>query len=555
METRTCNRCTNTFTLDENDVSFYAKMKVPTPTVCPDCRFKMRALWRNEMSLYSGQKCGSCGKGIVTMYNPKSPYTVYCNECYRGDSWDPKSYGQDYDFSRPFFDQLRELMIRVPKNALYSTTGAGQNVNSEFTNYMGGLKNCSMCFNTTSTEDSMYCRGITYSTNVFDSYFGIKLDRCYETVNTQNSATTTQAKNAVGCVDCHFIENSSGCTNCFGCINIRNKSYCWLNTQLTREEYLEKLSEVLGSFSKMEAFKKEFEALCMTVPHRDTNNLKVVDSIGDYLSECKNVKYSFEIITGEDCKWNFASREIKDSYGTLGYGIKSELLLEVTATGYASQIIGSWACELSQELQYCLSCFPSDKNLLGCDSMRNSQYFILNKQYTKEEYEKIFNHVVEELTGLGIYGLMLPPELAPFAYNETVGQDNFPMTKEEVLKAGFRWEDDIQMTRGKETMQPQEIPDHIKDVPETILNEVLRCTSCERNYKITAQELQFYQRMLMPIPRQCFYCRHHNRVVRRGPYKFWDRNCAHCGKGITTNYSPERPEIVYCESCYQQEVI
>jgi hypothetical protein len=123
------------------------------------------------------------------------------------------------------------------------------------------------------------------------------------------------------------------------------------------------------------------------------------------------------------------------------------------------------------------------------------------------------------------------------------------------LKAGFRWEDDIQMTKGKETLLPENIPDHIKDVQDSITNEILKCISCERNYKITAQELQFYKKMNLPIPRKCFYCRHHDRVIRRGPYKFWDRTCAHCNKAIVTNYAPERPEIVYCESCYQQEVI
>ena len=139
---KTCTRCHTHFEVDENDVGFYQKMKVPVPEVCPDCRFKMRAVWRNEMSLYSGRTCGLCNKNIITMYNPKSPYTVYCNTCYRGDSWDPKSYAQDYDFSRPFFEQLNELFIRGPKNMLYSTTGAGPNVNSDYTHCLGGLVPC-----------------------------------------------------------------------------------------------------------------------------------------------------------------------------------------------------------------------------------------------------------------------------------------------------------------------------------------------------------------------------------------------------------------------------
>ena len=34
----------------------------------------------------------------------------------------------------------------------------------------------------------------------------------------------------------------------------------------------------------------------------------------------------------------------------------------------------------------------------------------------------------------------------------------------------------------------------------------------------------------------------------------YDRNCAKCNIKIKTPYAPERPEIVYCVKCYQQEV-
>jgi hypothetical protein len=551
---KACARCKNEFSIDSDELSFYEKMSVPVPNVCPDCRFKMRAVWRNEMSLYTGRKCGLCDKSIVTMYNPKSPYIVYCNECYRGDSWDPRSYAKDYDFNRPFFEQLGELFLQVPKNTLFHATGVGSFVNSDFTNCSGGLKNCYLSANCTGVEDGMYSRGITYSTEVLDSYFGAKIEKAYESINTQKSSGIVFCQNINGCVDSYFLLNCSGCTDCFGCVNLRNKSNCFLNEQLSREEYKKRISEIVGSHEKLSEFKKEFENFALKFPRRENNNLNVVDSIGDYLTDCKNLKYSFEIMNGEESRWNFSSRDIKDSFGTIGYGIKSEMLLEVTSTGCSSRVIGSCMCEVSQNIEYCVSCV-STKNLIGCDSLKNAEYCILNKQYEKEEYEKIRAHIVKELTNLGIYGLMMPPELAPFAYNETIGQDNMPMTKEEALAQGFRWEDDIQMTKGKETMLPENIPDHIRDMSDDIVKEILKCEGCERNYKITDQELFFYRKMILPIPRKCFYCRHKNRIERRGPYKFWKRNCSHCEKEITTNYAPERPEIVYCESCYQREVI
>ena len=79
QETRVCNKCQQSFILDQDDFSFYEKMKVSAPNVCPDCRFKMRAIWRNEINLYTGQKCGLCQKNIISMYNPKKGYNVFCD--------------------------------------------------------------------------------------------------------------------------------------------------------------------------------------------------------------------------------------------------------------------------------------------------------------------------------------------------------------------------------------------------------------------------------------------------------------------------------------------
>ena len=85
-ETKNCQNCKNDFTIESDDFLFYEKMKVPAPKVCPDCRFKMRAMWRNETTLYSGRKCGLCDKSVVSIYNPKSPYTVYCYDCFCSDN-------------------------------------------------------------------------------------------------------------------------------------------------------------------------------------------------------------------------------------------------------------------------------------------------------------------------------------------------------------------------------------------------------------------------------------------------------------------------------------
>ena len=173
------------------------------------------------------------------------------------------------------------------------------------------------------------------------------------------------------------------------------------------------------------------------------------------------------------------------------------------------------------------------------------------------------------------YGEFYPLELCPFGYNETSGMDQFPLTKEEALKRGYNWQDNLQRTVGKETLKPEDISDSISDVDESILTEILACISCSRNYKIVENELIFYKKMGVPIPHKCFFCRHETRVKRRNPFKLWKRNCmcqksnhghtGNCKNEFETSYAPDpryaegsgearKPEIVYCEKCYQKEV-
>ncbi len=482
------------------------------------------------------------------MYNPKLPYTVYSYEHYYSDEWDRNAYAMDYDPARPFLEQFGELLRKVPKCAVFKTLAAGPNIRSDYANYCGALKDSYMVFNAGPLEECMYSRGIRDSRQSVDMYFGIDNEHCYECVNVQKSSGVLWSKNVSSCLDSAFLENTSGCTNCFGSVNIRNKTHVFLNEQLSKEAYEERVKKILGSYAEIENFKKKFAAHRLTFPHRSTSNLKTQDSTGDYLFECKNVRDSFEVTRSEDCRYLFSSKEIKDSYGTTGYGFGCERVLECAAVGYSQNLIGCALTDRSQDCAYSVA-LENCSNCFGCTGVKHLHYAILNKEYGEAEYKVLREKIIDELKKENLYGLPLAPSLAPFAYNETNGQDNFPMTKEEILAAGFRYEEDISVTVGKETITLAEIPDHIRDVTDSITQEILKCIHCERNYKITEQELLFYRRMLVPIPHQCFFCRHQDRILRRGPYQFWKRVCTHCQKEMMTNFAPDRPEIVYCESC------
>lgn len=556
METKSCKNCKKDFVLEPDDFGFYKKIDVPPPTFCPDCRLQRRLSWRNDLSFYN-RTCDLCSKNIISLHHPEKSLTVYCNKCWWSDKWDPKSYAQDIDFSRPFFEQLRELQDKVPQMALFNDDGVGS-VNSEYTQNTTFAKNCYMGAMNWFTEDVMYyyvvagpeTRDVVDSLDIFN-YSQI----VHDSIFIEHSYNCRNCYYSTGLTDCAFMYDSKGCTNCFMCVNLRQKSYCILNKQYTKEEYEKILkSYQLDTYSGVERAKKEFSEFLSKNVRRFANIRNCVSSTGDALFNCKNTKDSFFGNSCENMRFLWRGNEVKDSYDITPGGKSSECYEGLTADHDYRSLFGIYTLK-SQDVTYTENCHSS-KYLFGCSAIRHGEYLILNKQYSKEEYFQLRDKLIEHMNTTGEYGEFFPSNLSHFGYNETVAQEYFPLTKEEAVKLGYKWWDKLQKTSGKETINTEQIPDSINSVEDSILNEVLCCIECKRNYKIVQNELLFYRKHQIPIPRKCFYCRNSERMKLENPFKLWHRKCMNtgCQNEFETPYAPERKETIYCESCYNKEV-
>ena len=136
---KNCKICKNKFEIYPEDKAFYKRIDVPEPTLCFDCRQQRRYIWRNERTFYD-RKCDLCKKPTVSIYSKNKPFTVYCQDCWWGDKWDPLDYGQDFDFNKPFFEQFKELQQKVPRIALVSKNST----NAQYANHSGDNKNVYM---------------------------------------------------------------------------------------------------------------------------------------------------------------------------------------------------------------------------------------------------------------------------------------------------------------------------------------------------------------------------------------------------------------------------
>ena len=169
---------------------------------------------------------------------------------------------------------------------------------------------------------------------------------------------------------------------------------------------------------------------------------------------------------------------------------------------------------------------------------------------------------VDKVGRVYTYGEFFPMEFSPWAYNETIAQEYFPLTKDQAIEKGYRWRD-VETKNYVPTMLTENIPDDITKTDDSILDEVIECahkTNCNHNctkaFRIIGNELQFYRKIGVPVPTLCPACRTMERLKLRLGIKLYKRNCMHegCENTFETGYPPESPEIIYCEKCYQQEV-
>ncbi|MFA5936999.1 MAG: hypothetical protein WC822_03930 [Candidatus Paceibacterota bacterium] len=562
-ENKVCQNCKKKFVIEKDDFSFYEKIKVPPPTFCPSCRSQRRLAWRNDIFLYN-RMCDLCKKSVVTIYSKESNIIVYCNKCWWGDTWDVFKYGKDYDFSRAFFEQFKEFLLKIPHLALVNDNNIAS-VNCEYTQDFAFSKNCYMVFIGWKIENVIYSYYIIAGKDMIDCMnVMVNSQWLYECIQPEECYRVKYSQFTVSCMDSQFIYDCRNCTNCFLCSGLRNAKYYFKNKQYSKEEYEKILSNYnLDTFLGAERAQKEFDDFILNTPRRCNNVIHSLNSSGDLLKNAKNSFFCFNVQNPENCKWIDNADTPHDSYDLATGGELSECYEGITCDHSSRNLFGIFSWK-NQDVEYTHHCHSS-KSLFGCVGIRNKKYCIFNKQYTKEEYEKLVLKIKQQMNDIpyidkkGIvykYGEFYPMELSYFGYNETVAGERFSLEKEEATSQNLNWQDNIQRTTGKETLKPENIPESINDVEDSIVDEVLVCINCQRNYKIIENELIFYRKMKIPVPRRCFYCRHTNRMKRRNPFKLWHRKCMKegCQNEFETSYAPERPEIVYCESCYQQEV-
>ncbi len=547
-EKRICQNCKQPFTIEMDCKVLYEKMGIPVPKECHMC------IWKNLMAFWIFGKfrkttSALSGKTIITTFSEITPFPLYEYEEWTSDAWNPLEYGQEYDFSRPFFEQFAEVQRRTPHPYRSGT----MSTNCEWSDDAWSCKNCYLCRSMLHCEDLSYgyrtvnCKNSIDVTFCFDTEYSYDCTYCFKSYRLRHSF------DARDCLESAFLYDCRNVRNCFMCWNLRGKQYHILNQPYAKEEYFKKIGTYrLDSRRELEKLRREFaNIVAREVIHRADRNLKVVNSTGNFLEECKNCHESYFAQKSENSCYLFRGFEQREVIYAAGTIAEKAALSVMDGYNYDTVVTSHCGrCRYSAYLDYCEEC----EYCFGCVGLRRKKYCILNKQYSESEYNELIKKIKAQMVADDVWGTFFPYALAYGGYNLSTAQMVFPETQEAIESRRGIWEDLPE--QNYEGISGDATPDVIGDVGDDFSKQAVICPETKWRFNIAPQELTFYREFGIPLPSLHPDVRTKNRMKPLTITTPHQGICIFCSKPIVHYYPPEwEYKKIACMECYQKEVI
>ena len=214
--------------------------------------------------------------------------TRNCQKCWWSDNWNYLDYGLEYDFSKPFFEQWDELLHKTPLIGL--SNDHTTNINSEYNNFSGYLKNCYLLYHADMDENSAYGFYLNNANDTLDSSLMISDELCYDSMHSFKCGRCVGLRNQVtNSIDCAFLRYCFNCQDCFASANLRNQKYHIFNKPYTKEEYFEEIKKWdLGSYQIYKKIQRDAESHWRKFPPRPSQDDLSINSTGSHFFRSKN---------------------------------------------------------------------------------------------------------------------------------------------------------------------------------------------------------------------------------------------------------------------------
>ena len=562
VERKKCKWCGEEFAITDKDLEFYSKIspvfngtkyEIPAPTLCPDCRFQKKMLWKNERKLYK-TVCDATNQNIISIYSPDSIYKVYDQKYRWSDKRNPMDYGRKYNFSQTFFEQFDELLRFIPHSSLNNSISE----NSLYCNDCRSNKNCYFVFASDQNQDSQYLwnsRKLDFS---LDCNNTDQWTHCCQCCDSADIFQCFYCNDCFSCSECYFCFWCEDCQNCFLCTDLKNQQYCISNTQYSKDEYHNKIKDFyLWNYKNLQNLIQKSKQILSQRIYRNLRQINCDNVFSNYAFDSQKSSYSFQIEKSSDVKYVMYSAELSNSYDIYLSGWTGEKLYEVVwCWGNSYSVLFSIECRDCTDVLYSKNCYNSS-NLFGCVWLRDKQYCILNKQYTQKEYEQLVPQIIEQMKTNVQWWEFFPVEISTFVYQETIASEHFPISRDDAVKKWFKRQDKeypINIPEWIELINAKDLPDNIHDITDEILNKAIICEVSGKPFRIIKPELDFYRKHTLALPRKHPDIRHLDRIKSGAPRPLYLRNCDNCGKQVISVYPADSEFKVYCEECYNKEI-
>jgi len=580
LEWKNCAMSWQPFAIYQSDVSFLEKLSpviggvkqaIPLPMLCPEERRRRRLLFRNERSLFK-RKCDASGETMISIYHPNCPFPVYKPSIWRWDSWDAMDYGFDFDFSKTFSEQWLKLKNSVPMPR--RTAHEPSMTNSDYCNEAGGLKDCYLTFEGGQSEWCLYSRGVFQSNFCMDCLNCDYCEQSYQCVESQYCHSCQYMLHSDHCNFSAYCTDCVNCNHCFGCSNLRNKEYYFFNKPCgNKENYEKKVADFCLAYGRgVDVWDQINERLSIMTKHMQT--IRTENCLGNYLVNSSNCVFCYSCGQSQDCRYcdSLLPGELNaDCMDVTNFGIGSQLSYECECVWgnpwVTTNALFSWLCWHGSHFMYSFFCVLNCHHLFGCVWLKGKEYCVFNKQYTKNEYEKLVTRIIAHMRQTGEWWEFLHPSLTSFSYNDTVAQEHMPLRREEVMLRGYQWNDenrDPVIPEWANVVDRRRAPFRsitwlqVRNnmiAEADLLKSIFICEKSWRPFRLVPRELEFYRRHSLPLPKQHSDLRHESRMGRKPARRLSMNQCATSGDKIISAYPEDWKQHVVSEEIYRRDVL
>ncbi len=413
------------------------------------------------------------------------------------EKWTP------YDFGVDFFENYKNLLLKID---LFNFISYWWNENSDYWDVILNSKNCYLSF--TVIND---CENILYSYSIKDNSSNV-LNSVSVYQNSDNIYFWRWIVESYKIYYSSFINNSNNiwfssnlnwCSECLFCNDLDNCSYYIKNKKYYKQDYLIQKEKILKDKQKFFSYYKGVD--------KAWKNINSTNVVGSWFFNSENVENGYFWYNVKEWRnlmfvwWINWNQQMYDVF--TGWSWTSDNLYWIVWANW-DNLYSCMNIVMSSNLYYCYF-LENCSFCIGCIWLRNKSYCILNKQYTKEEWETLADKIFTQMEKNKILWDFFSAKLNPFYFNDTIAGLFWNFKKDEIIADWFLWRDweikvdipelvEIIDTKDLNNYQGYDVNWNWQINPE-ILKKVIKDSNWNI-YKIIKMEYDFLMKHSLPLP-------------------------------------------------------